>query len=114
MTTTVLAAVLAVVLLPLGVAKLAAVPAMRRAATHLGMTTPRYRLLGALEVAAVAALLTDHHFPVLGIAAATGLVLLMAGAVTVHLRHGDPVSRCLPALVLGALAAVDLALTAGA
>ncbi|MGW3248005.1 DoxX family protein [Streptomyces sp. NPDC001070] len=112
-TTTVLAAVLAALFLLLGSAKLAAVPAMRQAAAHVGMTPTHYRLLGALEVAAAAGLLVGLRVTALGAAASVGLILLMAGAVVVHLRSGDPAARCLPAAVVGALAAVHLVLLVG-
>ncbi|MFE0450269.1 DoxX family protein [Streptomyces sp. NPDC058914] len=112
-TTTVLAVVLAAVFLLVGVAKLAAVPAMREAAAHVGMTTTHYRLLGALEVAATIGLLAGLWITALGAAAAAGLVLLMTGALIVHLRAGHPASRCAPAVVVGALAAVHLVLLAG-
>ncbi|MFF4731882.1 DoxX family protein [Streptomyces mirabilis] len=111
--TIVLAVVLAAIFLLLGAAKLAAVPAMRQAAAHVGMTTTHYRLLGALEVAAAAGLLAGLRITALGAAAAAGLILLMAGAVVVHLRGGDPAARCLPAAVVGALAAAHLVLLAG-
>ncbi|MFJ3623326.1 DoxX family protein [Streptomyces iakyrus] len=55
--TTVLAVTLSLVFLPLGLAKLAAVPSMRQAAAHLGMSVRLYRVVGALEVAGVAGLL---------------------------------------------------------
>ncbi|MFE2467767.1 DoxX family protein [Streptomyces mirabilis] len=111
--TIVLAVLLAAIFLLLGAAKLAAVPAMRQAAAHVGMTTAHYRLLGALEVAAAAGLLAGLRITALGAAAAAGLILLMAGAVVVHLRSGDPAARCLPAAVVGALAAAHLVLLAG-
>jgi hypothetical protein len=111
--TIVLAVVLAAIFLLLGAAKLAAVPAMRQAAAHVGMTTTHYRLLGALEVAAAAGLLAGLRITALGAAAAAGLILLMAGAVVIHLRSGDPAARCLPAAVVGALAAAHLVLLAG-
>ncbi|MFF3468296.1 DoxX family protein [Streptomyces sp. NPDC002619] len=111
-TTTVLAVVLAALFLLLGSAKLAAVPAMRQAAAHVGMTTTHYRLLGTLEVAAAAGLLAGLRITALGAAASGGLILLMAGAVVVHLRSSDPAARCLPAAVVGALAAVHLVLLA--
>ncbi|MCT9113484.1 DoxX family protein [Streptomyces mirabilis] len=111
--TIVLAVVLAAIFLLLGAAKLAAVPAMRQAAAHVGMTTTHYRLLGALEVAAAAGLLAGLRITALGAAAAAGLILLMAGAVVVHLRSGDPAARCLPAAVVGALTAAHLVLLAG-
>ncbi|MGW1966606.1 DoxX family protein [Streptomyces sp. NPDC001935] len=108
--TIVAAVVLAAIFLPLGAAKLTAVPAMRQAAAHAGMTTTHYRLLGALEVAAAAGLLAGLRITALGAAAAVGLILLMTGAVVVHLRSGDPAARCLPAAGVGALAAAHLVL----
>lgn len=44
--------------------------------------------------------------PVLVPVAATGLALLMVGAVVVHLRRGDGFAAAVPSLVLGLLAAV--------
>jgi hypothetical protein len=111
-TAIVLAVLLAGIFLLLGSAKLAAVPAMRQAAAHVGMTT-HYRLLGALEVAAVAGLLLGLWITALGAAASAGLILLMAGAVVVHLRSGDPAARCLPAAIAGALAGAHLVALAG-
>ncbi|MFD5634044.1 DoxX family protein [Streptomyces sp. NPDC127077] len=110
--TIVMAVVLAAIFLLLGAAKVAAVPAMRQAAAHVGMTTTHYRLLGALEVAAAVGLLAGLRITALGAAAAVGLILLMAGAVVVHLRSGDPAARCLLAAVVGALAAAHLVLLA--
>ncbi|MEU1405633.1 DoxX family protein [Streptomyces sp. NPDC005728] len=103
-----LAVVLAPVFLLLGLAKLAAVPFMRQAAAHLGMTTGLYRVVGFLEVAGALGLLCGLASAPLGAAAATGLALLMVAAVVVHLRHHDAVVRAVPAAVL-ALAAVAYA-----
>ncbi|MFF4505709.1 DoxX family protein [Streptomyces sp. NPDC001401] len=102
--TIVLAVVLSLVFLPLGLAKLAAVPFMRQAAAHLGMSVRLYRVVGTLEVAGVAGLLTGLAWTPLGVAAATGLALLMAAAAVVHLRHGDPPPRAVPAAVLAVAA----------
>ncbi|MFF7946359.1 DoxX family protein [Streptomyces griseorubiginosus] len=113
--TAVLAITLSLVFLPLGLAKIAAVPFMRQAATHLGMSVRLYRVVGALEVAGVAGLLVGLAWTWLGVAAATGLTLLMASAAVVHLRHGDPLVRALPAVVLAvaALAYTGAAVSAG-
>ncbi|MFD0353705.1 DoxX family protein, partial [Streptomyces sp. NPDC127110] len=46
-----LAALLTLVFLPLGAAKIAAVPFMRQAAAHLGMSPGLYRVVGTLEAA---------------------------------------------------------------
>jgi hypothetical protein len=112
--TTVLAVALSLVFLPLGPAKLASAPFMRQAAAHLGMSVRLYRAIGALEVAGVAGLLTGLTWMPPGVAAATGLALLMAAAV-VHLRHGDPPVRAVPAAVLAliSLTYAATAMTAG-
>ena len=98
-----LAVALALVFLPLGLAKIAAVPFMRQAAAHLDMSPGLYRVIGALEVAAAAGLLLGLAAAPLGVAAAAGLAVLMAAAAVVHLRHGDPPVRALPAAVLALL-----------
>ncbi|MFD8236712.1 DoxX family protein [Streptomyces sp. NPDC059696] len=114
-THTVLAVVLSLVFLPLGLAKIAAVPFMRQAAAHLGMSPGRYRVIGALEVAGATGLLLGLALAPLGVAAAGGLAVLMAAAATVHLRHGDPLTQALPAAVLAltSVAYVGAAITTG-
>ncbi|MER5661739.1 DoxX family protein [Streptomyces mirabilis] len=113
--TTVLAVALSLVFLPVGLAKLVAAPVMRQAAAHLGMSVRLYRVVGALEVAGVAGLLTGLTWTPLGVAAATGLALLMAAAAAVHLRHGDPPPRAAPAAVMAliSLTYAATAMTAG-
>jgi hypothetical protein len=49
----------------------------------------------------------------LGIAAATGVVLLTIGATITHLRAGDTAPRSAPAVVVLALAAATLTLSIG-
>ncbi|MCD7442797.1 DoxX family protein [Streptomyces lincolnensis] len=105
-----LAVALALVFLPLGLAKIATVPFMRQAAAHLDMSLGLYRIIGTLEVAAAAGLLLGLAAAPLGVAAAVGLAVLMGAATVVHLRHGDPPVRALPAAVL-ALLAVAYAVT---
>jgi hypothetical protein len=95
---------IAAVFLPLGLAKLLSVPAMRDAADHVGMTPGHYRVIGALEVAGVAGVLAGRVWPPAGVAAGTGLAALMVGAVIAHRRVGDPATRAVPALACAALA----------
>ncbi|WP_328874665.1 DoxX family protein [Streptomyces sp. NBC_00287] len=109
---TALAIALSCVFLPLGLAKIAAVPFMRQAAAHLGMSPGHYRVIGALEIAGAAGLLLGLASTPLGVAAAIGLALLMTAAAVVHLRHGDPPARAVPAAAL-ALAAAAYAVAAG-
>ncbi|MFJ7116469.1 DoxX family protein [Streptomyces albogriseolus] len=111
--TTVLAIALSLVFLPLGLAKLAAMPVMRQAAAHLGMPVRLYRVVGALELAGVAGLLMGLAWTPLGVAAASGLALLMAAAAVVHLRHGDPLPRAVPAAALALIAVTYAAASVG-
>ncbi|GAB2580767.1 hypothetical protein GCM10027168_11970 [Streptomyces capparidis] len=103
-----LAVVLTLVFLSLGAAKIAAVPFMRQAAAHLGMSPGLYRVVGGLEVAGTIGLVLGLASAPLGVAAAIGLALLMTAAAVVHLRHGDPPVRAMPAAVM-ALTAVAYA-----
>ena len=103
-TTTVLAGVLIVAFGLLGSAKLAAVPAMRGRAEHVGYSVDAYRGIGVLELLAALGILVGAVVPVIGVVAATGLVLLLGGAVVTHLRNGDGFRELAPALVLGTVA----------
>ena len=108
--TPVLAAVLVVAFGAAGYAKLAAVPAMRAAAEHVGYSVDAYRRIGVLEILGVLGILVGAAVPVIGALAATGLILLLGGAVTVHLRNGDGIRELVPSLVLGAVAAAFVVL----
>jgi hypothetical protein len=111
--TSILAGLLVVAFAALGSAKLAAVPAMRSKAEHAGFTVSAYRRIGALEILAVAGILVGAVAPLIGALAAVGLLLLLAGAVIVHLRNGDGLREVLPALVLGAVTLAYLLLISG-
>lgn len=84
----------------LGLAKARATDTMRARAAHLGYSPGAYRVIGALELAAVAGLLSARWFPLLALAALSGLALLLLGAVVAHLRNGDGVRGVAPAVVL--------------
>jgi len=99
--TTILASVLVVAFAAAGAAKLAAAPAMRARAAHVGMSVAAYRRIGILEILGVLGLLVGALLPVIGALAAVGLLLLLGGAMIVHLRSGDGPRELLPALVLG-------------
>jgi hypothetical protein len=111
--TPVLAGILVVAFAALGSAKLAAVPAMRDKAEHVGFSVAAYRRIGLLEILAVLGLLVGAVIPLIGILAAAGLILLLGGAMIAHLRNGDGLRELAPALVLGALAAVFIILVLG-
>lgn len=114
MTVAVLAALLAMIFSALGVAKMLAVPRMRAAAAHAGLGIGRYRAIGAIELATAMGILTGLRWPTLGVITTVGVLLLMAGAVRVHARAGDPVHRWLPAAGTAALAITYGVLVSGA
>ncbi|WP_280241563.1 DoxX family protein [Nocardia abscessus] len=95
----VLALVLAVFFAALGAAKVLAVPFMRERAAHVGYTVTAYRAIGSAEIAGALGLLLGIGWWPLGVAAGIGLVLLLAGAVVVHVRTGDGVREFTPAIV---------------
>ncbi len=111
--TPVLAGVLVVAFGVLGSAKLAAVPAMRARAEHVGYGVGAYRRIGFLEILGVLGVLVGAAVPAIGAVAATGLIVLLGGAVITHLRNGDGLRELAPALVLGAVTAAFVILVLG-
>lgn len=97
---TALSFVLAAVCLVPAAAKLLSHPKMLAAAGHFGVPWSRYRLIGVAEVAAAAGALAGLAWAPLGIAAASGMVLLLLGAITAHRRAGDSLPEAAPALVV--------------
>ena len=111
--TPILAGLLVVAFAALGSAKLAAVPAMRDKAAHVGYSVSAYRRIGLLEVLAVIGLLAGAFVPPIGALAAAGLLMLLGGASVVHLRNGDGVREIAPSLVLALVSLTYLALVVG-
>jgi hypothetical protein len=85
----VLSVLLAVGCLIPGVAKVVGHPKMQAAAGHFGIPFGLYRLIGTAEVAAAAGVLAGLVWAPLGVAAASGMVLLLAGALLAHSRARD-------------------------
>lgn len=112
-TTSILAGILVVAFAALGSAKLAAVPAMRTKAEHVGFSVSAYRRIGLLEVLAVVGLLVGAFVPAIGALAAAGLLVLLGGAIVAHLRNGDGLREIAPAVVLGLVALSFLLLVVG-
>lgn len=104
----VLSLMLAAVILFAGVPKVLKRPQMTEGAEHLGYSVKAFQVIGALEVAAAGGLVTGLFWEPLGIAAATGLVLLLIGAVISHRRAGDDVKVFLPPLVLTLVSAATV------
>ena len=110
--TAIVSGLLVLAFLGAGAGKVAANKMAQEQAAHSGFSVAAYRRIGALELAGAIGLLVGLWWAPLGVAAGIGLVLLMAGAVVVHVRLKDPVKLAAPAAVLGllALAAVLLRL----
>jgi hypothetical protein len=111
--TTILAGLLVVAFTAFGSAKLAAVPAMRAKAEHVGFSVTAYRRIGLLELLGVVGLLIGAFVPVIGAFAGAGLLMLLGGAVVTHVRNGDGIRDIAPAIVLGLVTLSYLLLVVG-
>jgi hypothetical protein len=109
----VLAALIAVVFVTAGAAKILAVPPMQAAAGHAGFSVAAYRRIGVLELAGAGGVLVGLSHPLLGGLASGGLLLLLAGAVVTHLRNHDGPRQVAPAVVCLVLVAGYLAALVG-
>ncbi|KOV58178.1 DoxX family protein [Streptomyces sp. MMG1121] len=89
----------------LGVAKILALGPMSELAAHAGFTTAAYRVIGALELAGAIGVALGPVVPLCGGLAGIGLVALLAGAVTTHVRKGDGLPKLVPAVSCAALVA---------
>jgi hypothetical protein len=109
-----LACVIALIFAMLGTAKILALPAMRDRAAQSGFSTVAYRRIGVLEVAGAAGIALGLVVPLLGGLAGAGLLLLLAGALTTHVRNHDAARATIPAAVCALLVAGYLAVLSGA
>ena len=109
MTTTV-ASALAVLFLLSGASKLLRHPTSLTARDKLAVPATVWSLIGAAEVAGAAGVLIGLSVRPLGIAAATGLLLLGVGAIGAHRRAHDSLAHAAPAVLALLLAGATLAL----
>ncbi len=107
-----LSVLLAVACLIPAIAKLAGHPKMRESAGHFGIPWPRYRLIGVAELAATAGVVMGAWLRPLGIAAAAGMVLLLAGALLTHRQAKDGPKDMAPAVITLVIAICYLAAAA--
>lgn len=91
--------------------------AARKEGQHLRISSGLTRFVGMCQLAGAVGLLGGLYWRPLGIAAASGLMLLMAGAVISHRRVRDSVQATAPALAVfglaGLVVGVQLALLSG-
>ena len=90
-------------------AKFGSHPKMLASASHFGIPWARYRLIGVAELAAAAGALAGLLWLPLGVAAASGMSMLVLGALTAHRRAGDPLQIATPALLALAISVAYLA-----
>ncbi len=98
-----------------GLAKITKQGQMVEAADRLAFSTTQFQLIGVAESAGalgVLAGLLSNDFDALGIAAATGLVLVGFGATASHLKAGDDPKDAAGGAVLAVLAIVHIIGTA--
>lgn len=79
--------------------KLRGTDQMKTAAQHFGVPWSRYRRIGVLELLAAGAVVVGIFWRPAGAMAATGMTLLLIGAVVFHRRAGDTVRDYAAALV---------------
>ena len=83
---------------------------MRESAAHFGIPWSRYRLIGVAELAAAAGILIGLWWHPLGIAAAAGMAVLLAGALITHRKAADRAKEMAPAWLGLALTLAYLAI----
>jgi len=76
---------------------------MREEFAAYGLPSWFMYLIGALKIGTAIALIAGLWFPVLALPAAVLLCVLMLGAVAMHLKIRDPLTKFLPALMMLAL-----------
>ncbi|MFF4037208.1 DoxX family protein [Streptomyces sp. NPDC001816] len=108
-----LACLIVLIFALLGVAKIMALGPMPGLAAHAGFTIAAYRVIGALELAGAIGVALGPVLPLFGGVAGVGLLTLLAGAVTTHVRKGDRLPKLVPAVVCAALVAWYLVLLVG-
>ena len=109
----VLALVLGCFFAALGSAKVLALQPMRERAQHLGLSADLYRVIGGLEIAGATGLLVGIVARFLGGLSATGILLLLAGALVAHGRRRDGVREITPAIIALGLVAAYIVLLIG-
>ena len=103
--TVVLTLVLAAVFLGAGIPKILGTKTSLRMRDQLQINPQLYRVVGFLEIAAVAGLLIGLFVPVLSVAAAMGLALLMIGGIVTHIGVGEAKGSVPAAVIFAATVA---------
>ena len=109
---TILSILLALLFLVAGSPKVMDAKSSQKLRDNLHVNPTLWKTVGALEALAAIGLIAGIFIPPLGLAAATGLALLMAGAIITHLRAHDTKGALgvIPLLITTAAAAILLIL----
>lgn len=83
----------------LGSAKVARTSFMLTRARHVGMSPRAFQLVGIAELAGAAGVAVGLRLEPVGHAAGAGLLVLLGGAVVLHLRRGETPREVVPATV---------------
>ena len=77
-----------------------------------GLPAPMFYIVGGLKIVCGVLLLVGMAYPPVVLPAAAVIAVLMMGAVAMHLKVGDPVSKYVPAALMlamsGAICAISL------
>ena len=77
-----------------------------------GLPAPMFYIVGGLKIICGALLLVGFAYPPVVLPAAAVIAVLMMGAVAMHLKVGEPVSKYVPAALMlamsGAICAISL------
>ena len=77
-----------------------------------GLPAPMFYIVGGLKIICGALLLVGFAYPPVVLPAAAVIAVLMMGAVAMHMKVGDPVSKYVPAALMlamsGAICAISL------
>ena len=76
---------------------------LREEFTEYGLPAVAVYIIGFLKLASATGLIIGCFFPGLVVPSATLLALLMLGALIMHVKVKDPISRSVPALIMLAL-----------
>ncbi|WP_405729025.1 DoxX family protein [Streptomyces sp. NBC_00028] len=109
-TTAILAVLLAVGFAAAAIPKILANAEAAANAEHVGFSVGAFRIIGLLEFAGAVGVLIGLLWAPLGVAAATGLILVSIGGLVSHLRVKDGPKAFAPVVLFGVLAAAVLVL----
>lgn len=73
---------------------------MRQEFAVYGLPGWSVQLIGALKLLCAAGLIVGIWLPRVTFASATGLAILMLGAIAMHIKVKDPLKKSLPALIM--------------